>query len=78
MMVGWIPFLQPIPELVSVWYLLCIPLAIGISLVYKAIWLPEDGPWFRQSMVMAILLLLAMVGVAIGLGLITEVILPRI
>ena len=34
-MLAWIPFLQPFPELVVGWYWLCIPLVIGVAMVYK-------------------------------------------
>ncbi len=43
MMAAWIPFLQPIPQLVGGWYLLCIPLVVGVSMVYRAIWTDQDG-----------------------------------
>ncbi len=35
-MIGWIPFLQPAGSLGNLWWLLMIPLILGISIAYRA------------------------------------------
>ncbi|MCP4759026.1 MAG: hypothetical protein GY894_02495 [Planctomycetes bacterium] len=78
MMAAWIPFLQPIPQLVGGWYLLCIPLVVGVSMVYRAIWTDQDGPWVRQVVAMSLLLLAGLIGVGVFLAVFVQVIIPAI
>jgi hypothetical protein len=78
MTMAWIPFLQPMPELVSLWYLLCIPLVIGVAMVYKALWIPEGRSWAQQVSVMSALLVVGLVALAVVLGLFVQVVIPRL
>jgi hypothetical protein len=78
MIVAWIPFLQPIPALVSLWYLLCIPLVIGVAMVYKALWIPEGRSWAQQVWVMSALLVVGLVSLAVVLGVFVQVVIPRL
>jgi hypothetical protein len=78
MMLAWIPFLQPIPELVGAWYLLCIPLVIGVAMVYKALWIQQDGPWARQVAVMSVLVVAALLLVGVLLGVFVQLIIPTL
>jgi len=76
MMAAWIPFLQPIPELVAGWYVLCIPLVLGVSMVYRAVWTNQDGPWARQVGVMTLLLMAGLIGVGVFLAVFVQLIVP--
>lgn len=78
MILAWIPFLQPIPELVAGWYLLCVPLVLGVAMVYKAVWIPQDGQWMKQVIVMVIWMMVGLVGLAIALAVFTEFIIPSL
>ena len=78
MTMAWIPFLQPMPELVSLWYVLCIPLVIGVAMVYKALWIPEGRSWAQQVSVMSALLVVGLVALAVVLGLFVQVVIPRL
>lgn len=78
MIIAWIPFLQPVPELVSLWYLLCIPLVIGVAMVYKALWIPEGRSWGQQVVMMSILIVAGLAGLAIGLGVFVQIVVPRL
>ena len=78
MTMAWIPFLQPMPELVSLWYVLCIPLVIGVAMVYKALWIPEGRSWGQQVSVMSALLVVGLVALAVVLGLFVQVVIPRL
>ena len=75
-MMAWIPFAQPLPALVGGWYLLCIPLVIGVAMVYKAIWIPQDGPWLRQVIVMSGLVVAALIAVAVAVAVFVQWIIP--
>jgi len=78
MLVGWVPFLQPLPDLVGGWYLLCIPIVVGVAMVYKAVWLPQDAHWGRQVFVMSLWMMIGMVGLAIALALLTQWVIPNL
>jgi|TARA_B110000495_G_scaffold192639_1_gene197033 hypothetical protein len=78
MTLAWIPFLQPVPELVSLWYLLCIPLVIGVAMVYKALWIPEGRSWGQQVVMMSVLIVTGLAGLAIGLGVFVQIVIPRL
>ena len=78
MTLAWIPFLQPVPELVSLWYLLCIPLVIGVAMVYKALWIPEGRSWGQQVIMMSILMVGGLAGLAIVLGVFVQIVIPRL
>ena len=78
MTLAWIPFLQPAPELVSLWYLLCIPLVIGVAMVYKALWIPEGRSWGQQVIMMSVLMVGGLVGLAIVLGAFVQIVIPRL
>ena len=78
MTLAWIPFLQPAPELVSLWYLLCIPLVIGVAMVYKALWIPEGRSWGQQVIMMSVLMVGGLAGLAIVLGVFVQIVIPRL
>ncbi|MDP7070749.1 MAG: hypothetical protein QF561_05305 [Phycisphaerales bacterium] len=78
MTIAWIPFLQPLPALVAGWYLLCIPLVLGVSMVYRAVWTDQDGPWMRQVAVMSLLLVAGLIGVGIFLAVFVQAVLPTL
>lgn len=77
-MMAWIPFLQPIPGLLGFWYLLCIPLVIGVAMVYKALWMPEGRSWAQQVWVMSVLMVSGLVGLAVAVGVFVQFIIPRL
>ena len=78
MTLAWIPFLQPVPGLVSLWYLLCIPLVIGVAMVYKALWIPEGRSWGQQVIMMSVLMVGGLAGLAILLGAFVQIVIPRL
>jgi hypothetical protein len=59
-------FLSPLP-LWDVWYLLIVPLCAGIAIVYKSAKCHGPGDVAKESTLVALWILLAMVGAAIGL-----------
>ncbi len=75
-MLAWIPFLEPCNALQSIWYLLLIPLSLGISLMYRAIRETVKVDYWRSVIIMTgqISVVIAILGV--GLGLLVEILIP--
>lgn len=76
MMVAWIPLIEPMTGLMSVWYLLAVPLVVGVSMIYKAVRIPERGPWAREVAIMSLQVVGGIVLMAILLGLWVKYLLP--
>lgn len=66
-LLGYVPFVSPLP-LWDVWYLLLLPLCLGVSLVYKAVELDDMRRLSRQTLVNSLWIVLGMVGGAIVLA----------
>jgi len=75
---AWIPFLEPMHFMQGLWYLLAIPLLVGIAMVHKGLRLPERGLWLRGVGIMTLQSLLGLVGLAVGLYLLVLVIVPQL
>jgi hypothetical protein len=60
------PFRQPLPVW-DYWYLLLIPLCVGISIVYKSIKCREMRQVPREASVIFIMIMLGMISTAAGL-----------
>lgn len=78
MTLAWIPFLEPMNALQPWWYLLLIPMAFGISVIYKA--LHEDNflKYWRSVLVMTIQLVLGISLLAAGIGLCIQLVIPMV
>ena len=76
MILAWIPFLEPFSALQPWWWALIAPLSLGISMMYKAIRLPDLGAYWRQVALMTAQVILALIGLALGLAILVEVIIP--
>ena len=75
-LIAWIPFLEPMPSPGSWWPLFLIPLAIGISMVYKAVRLERLGEYPREVLIMTGQIVGAMIFLAVVLGLVVQVLIP--
>lgn len=75
---AWTPFLQPAPAVDRWWWLLVIPTAVGISLAYKSTRTGELAQLPRDVLRMSIQIIIAMVGIALFLYLIVNVLVPRL
>ncbi len=74
----YIPFLHPINALRDWPYVLLIPLAFGISIVYKALRMRRlDGFW-RHVTIMTTQIVFAMIALAIGLTILVQFVVPRL
>ena len=76
MYLAWIPFVSPMNWIQSLWYLLLIPLALGISMIYKAIRVTEIHAYWKQVGSMTLQVVLAIAGLAIALILFVRYIIP--
>ena len=75
-LLAWTPFLQPAPGAQHWWWLLVIPMALGVSMAYKAIRVQKLGDWPKAVVTMAAQIVAAMIAIAIGLYLLVIVLLP--
>ena len=73
MMLAYTPFLDPL-DLHALWWLTMAPLALGISIVYKAIRVGDLRHYWRGVLVMTLQVLLGMVALAAGTFVVVELI----
>ena len=77
-MVAYVPFLDPINVFHDWWYLLLIPLSFGISVIYRALKVPNLDRYWRAVFTMTAQITLAMVGLGIALVVLVVLIIPRL
>jgi hypothetical protein len=75
-MVAYTPFLDPVNIFHDWWYLLLIPLAFGISVIYRALKLQNLDHYWRAVFTMTAQIVLAMIGLGIALIVLVVLILP--
>lgn len=75
-LLAYVPFVQPL-NIFHAWsYVLLVPLAFGISVIYKALRMRRlDGFW-RHVLIMTTQIVLAMIALAVGLTIVVEVVVP--
>lgn len=74
----YIPFITPMHFLQPWWYLLLLPLAFGISLVYKAMHLSNLDRLLQSTLVMTLQIVLAVIALGIALIVVVQVLIPLI
>lgn len=75
---AWKPFLQPAPNAQHWWWLLLIPMSIGVSLAYKAIRVENLNQLPRETLRMAAQIVFGMIGLALALYVLVILILPHL
>ena len=71
------PFIDPLPITGWFWWLTLIPLAFGVSMVYKAIRVSSNfNTYWREVLLMTLQILGAMIGLAIGVHILIEWLVP--
>ena len=73
---GWTPLIDPMPGIQANWLWILPILVLGIAMMYKAIRVSDLARWPREVATMTIQVLGAFIGLAIGLYLIVQVIVP--
>jgi len=76
-MLAYVPFIDPI-DANAWWFLLIFPLALGISVAYKAVRVLDMRTFLRQVLVMTAQIVLAMIALGFGAYLFVEQVIPRI
>jgi hypothetical protein len=75
---AYIPFITPIHALLSWWYLLLIPLAFGISVIYKALRVGDLSRFWPQVFVMTVQIVVGMIALAAALMFLVLWLVPRL
>ena len=75
-MLAYVPFLDPIDVFHDWWYLLLVPLAFGISVIYRALKLQSLDHYWRAVFSMTAQIIVGMIGLGIALLILVVVILP--
>ena len=76
MLLSWIPFLEPMNWLQSIWYVLLIPLAFGISASYKAMRVVDMRHYWRHVGMMTSQIVIIIAALAVGLMLFVKFLIP--
>lgn len=75
---GYIPFLTPMNALLDWTFLLVVPLAFGISVIYKAMRLRDLTLFWRDVAVMTFQIILGMVALSIALIIVVRLMIPAL
>lgn len=71
------PFLDPLP-IDAYWYLLLIPMSLGIALAYKSVRVREMKDYPRQVLVLMIQIVVSMAALGVGTYLVIQHVIPII
>ncbi|MFM1830418.1 MAG: hypothetical protein RLZZ558_758 [Planctomycetota bacterium] len=77
-MAAWTPLLQPLPGAIHWWWIMVVPMVLGVSVVWKAVRLPAMHRYWREVAMMSMQVLLGMVALAAGLMILVRVIVPML
>ena len=75
-LLGWTPLIDPMPGIQSKWLWLLPILVLGIAMMYKAIRVADLARWPREVSTQTIQVLGAILGLAIGLYLLVQIVVP--
>jgi len=77
-LLAYLPLLEPLPGIERMWMILLLPLAFGISMIYKATRVPSLDRYWQSVGVMTVQIVLGMAGLAILLMLLVQVVVPML
>ena len=72
----WVPFMQPLPGVQANWLWLLPILVFGIAMMYKAVRVVDLATYWREVGMMTMQVLLAFLGLATGVFMIVQRIVP--
>lgn len=75
-MLAWIPFLQPMNAVQSVWYFLLIPMAFGIAVIYRSLREESYLTFWRSVVIMTVQIVVGIAAIAIALGAFVQFVIP--
>ena len=73
---AWVPFMQPLPGVQANWLWLLPILIFGIAMMYKAVRVVDLATYWREVGMMTMQVLLAFLGLATGVFMIVQWIVP--
>ena len=73
---AWVPFMQPLPGVQANWLWLLPILIFGIAMMYKAVRVIDLANYWREVGTMTMQVLLAFLGLATGVFIIVQWIVP--
>ena len=73
---AWVPFMQPLPGVQANWLWLLPILVFGIAMMYKAVRVVDLATYWREVGMMTMQVLLAFLGLATGVFMIVQWIVP--
>ena len=77
-MLAWTPFLEPMNAMQTWWYLLLIPLAIGISVIYRSLRENSYNAYWRSVFVMTVQIVVGIAAISLAVGLFVQLAIPLI
>lgn len=81
-MLAYTPFLDPLPGTTHFWWFLVVPLSFGVAMSWKAVRGPSlsNGlaAYWKAVITMVVQVVLAVVGIAVGLFILVQMVLPRL
>lgn len=75
-MLAWIPFLEPMSSMQTWWYLLLIPMAFGISIVYRSLREGSYTTYWHSVLLMTGQIIVGIIALAVSLGIFVQLVLP--
>ncbi len=75
---AWTPFLEPLNCLQPYWYLLLLPFAFGIAVIYKAYHLVSLEHYWREVALMGVQIVAAMIGLGVALAVLLLFVIPAL
>ena len=75
-LLAWIPLVEPLPGGIHGWWAWVVPMAVGVSIVWKAIRVQTLERYWHEVLRMGGQLLVGMIALAAGLMLLVRVVLP--
>ena len=75
-MLAWIPFMQPMNAFQSTWYLLLIPMAFGIAVIYRALREESYATYWRSVVIMTGQIVFGIAAIALVLGMFVQFVIP--
>jgi len=77
-LIAWVPFLEPMRALQPVWFLLLIPLAFGISVIYKALRMDDLSRFWRSALITTVAIVGGVAGLGVLFAVLVEWIIPAV
>ena len=77
-LIAWIPFLEPIRGIGNAWWLLSLPLIVGISIAYKAIRAASVERFWAQVAWLSVRVMLIMIALTLGLLVLVRIVVPAL